>query len=83
MGMGASITKWTIPHPYLVLSERDSKLYINFDFCEKKVHRHFKNILIYKAEQFIMTKNNFKKSLHILEDNASGLQVDDIEQVIL
>ena len=29
----------------------------------------------------MMTKKNPKKSLHILEDNASGVQVGDIEQV--
>ena len=27
------------------------------------------------------SKNNFKKHLHILEDNASGVRVGDIEQV--
>ena len=26
--------------PCLVFSENDSKLYINFEFCEKKNHRH-------------------------------------------
>ena len=28
-------------------------------------------------------KNNSKKSLHILEDGASGVQVGNIEQVIV
>ena len=28
-------------------------------------------------------KNNFNKSVHILEDGASGVQVGDIEQVIV
>ena len=30
-----------------------------------------------------MTKNIPRKSLHILEDGASGVQVGDIEQVIV
>ena len=39
-------------------------------------------MLIYKAKQFVMT-NFFNKSLHILEDAANDVQVDDIEQVII
>ena len=31
----------------------------------------------------MLRKNNFKKSLHILEDGASGMQAGDIEQVII
>jgi hypothetical protein len=40
-------------------------------------------VLIYKAKQFMVTKKNSKKILHILEDGASGVQVGDIKQVIL
>ena len=29
----------------------------------------------------MMRKKNYKKSVHILKDIASGMQVDDIEQV--
>ena len=50
--------KWTAPDPCLVLSESGSILCTNFEFCEEKNHRHLKNILIYKAKQFIMTKTN-------------------------
>ena len=35
--MGASTVKWTCPDPCLVLSESDSKLYTNFEFCEEKI----------------------------------------------
>ena len=76
--MGGSTVKWTSHDPYLVLSESDSKLYTHFEFCEKKNHKHWKNILMYKAKQFM--KNKPQESLHILEDGASGVQVDDIEQ---
>ena len=54
--MGANTVKWTNPDPCLVLSGSDSILCTNFEFREEKNHRHFKNILIYKAEQFMMTK---------------------------
>jgi hypothetical protein len=44
----------------------DSKLYTNFEFCEEKNHPHFKNLLIYKAKQIMMTKIISKKILQIL-----------------
>ena len=48
--------KWIAPEPCLVFNKSDSKLYTNFEICEEKNHRHFKNILvIYKAKR-IMTK---------------------------
>ena len=65
-----------------MFNESDSKLYNNFEFCEEKYHRHFKNILIYKAKK-IRWQKDFKKNLHILEDGANGVQVGDIEQVIV
>jgi hypothetical protein len=39
-------------------------------------------MLINKAKQFLLTPF-FNKSLHILEDNASGVQVGDIKHVIV
>jgi hypothetical protein len=78
--VGASTVKWTTPHPCLVLSESESSLCTNFKFCEEKNHTHF---MMYKAKQFMMTKKNSKKSLHILEDTASGMQVGDTEQVVV
>jgi hypothetical protein len=72
----ASTVKWTAPNPYLVFNEGDSKLYTNFVVREEKNHRHFKNILIYKLSQANYDdQKNLKESLHILEDNASGVQV--------
>ena len=32
--MGASTIKWTTHNPWLVLSESDSKQYINIESCE-------------------------------------------------
>lgn len=34
--VGVSTVKWTTPNLCLVLSESDSNLHINFDFCGKK-----------------------------------------------
>ena len=41
LDMGASTVKWTTLDPYLVLSESDSILCTNFEFCEEINHRHF------------------------------------------
>jgi len=49
---------------------------------KKQNHRHSRNIMIYKAKQFMMTKH-FQGSLHILEDGASGVKIGNIEQVIV
>ena len=73
------MVKWTALDPCTCLSGSDSELYVNFEFCEKKDHSDFKkrndlqNQVIYVDQIFF--KN---KSLHIVEDGASG----DIELVI-
>ena len=64
MGMGASTVQWAALDPCLVFNESDSKLSTNFEFCEEKNHGHFKNILIYKAKQIMMTKKIQKKSIY-------------------
>ena len=58
-------------------------LYVNFEFCEEKDHIYFKDMLIYKAKQFFMTRKNSKKNLQILEDAANDVQIGDIEHVIV
>ena len=78
--LGARTVKWTTHDPYLNSSESDSNLYTNFEFCEEKIPWHSKDILIYKAKQFMMTKTIPKKILHILEEVACVVQVGDIEQ---
>ena len=35
--MGASMVKWTTPHPYLVVIESDPKLFTIFEICEEKI----------------------------------------------
>ena len=37
---------------------------------------------MYKAKKFMLTSFYSKKSPHILEENASSVQVGDIEQVM-
>lgn len=49
----------------------------------KKFYKQIKNTLIHIAKKFMLTKCLFEKSLHILEHDASGMQVGDIEQVII
>ena len=73
--LGASTSKYWTPSHCIVLRESDSKLYTDFEFCEGKNHKYLKNTLIYKANQFILIKK-IEDSLHILENNASGVQVD-------
>ena len=58
---GFSTIKWTTLDPWRSLSESDSKQFTNFEFCEKKNHKHFKNTLIYKAKNFMLTKKISKK----------------------
>ena len=52
---GASMVKWTTHVLCIGLTKSDSKLYINFEFCEAKNHKYFKNTLIYKAKKFMLT----------------------------
>ena len=59
---GASTVKWTTP--CLMFSTSDSKLYTKFEFCEETNHKHFKNVLVYKAKQTMMTKKFQEKSMY-------------------
>ena len=46
---------------------------------EIEIHKHLENIWIYKAKQFMSSKNNFKQRISIVDVGASGEQVVDIE----
>ena len=63
---------------YIFISESGSKLQTNFEFCGKIINIQGKKY-IYKVKRFILTKNIFKKSMHILEDGASDAQVGVID----
>ena len=58
------MVKHTTPLPCIDLSGSDSKLYNDFEFCEGKNHKHLKNTLVYKGEQFILTKRFQEKSTY-------------------
>ena len=58
----ASMEKWKTPSPCLMLSVSNSILRTNFEYCEDKNHGIFKNIMIYKAKQFMSTKSLWSKS---------------------
>ena len=75
---GASTVKWTTLDACSDLSESDPILSTNFE-----IHKNLENIWIYKAKQFMFTKNNFKQHICILEDGASGEKVGDIEKIIV
>jgi hypothetical protein len=64
-------------YPTHVLSESVSKLYTNFEFCEWKNHKHLKTHRSTKPSN-ICWPIYFKKSLHILKDDASSVQVDGL-----
>ena len=79
--MGASMVKGVALDPYQGSSESDSKLYTKFEFCEEKFIDIQK---IIKLQSQAINDDFFKKKiLHIFEDSASGVQVGDIEQVII
>ena len=54
---------------------------LTFNFLKKKNHKHFKNNTDLQSK--LWWQKNSKKSVHILEDGTSGVQVGDIEQVIV
>ena len=81
--MGASMVKWIAPNRCLMLSESVSKLYTNLNLVVKKNHRHFRKHIDLQGQAIYDDKNNSKKSLHILTDDASGVQVGDVEQAIV
>ena len=76
------MVKWTTLDPCLVFSESDSILCINMEFYKEKIISILKTYLSTKVNQFIMTKKS-KRSLHIIEDVASCVQVGDVEHVIV
>ena len=72
--LGASTIKWTTHVLCTSSSESDSKLYTNFELCEKKNHEDLKSTLIYKAKQFMLDVSFPNKSVYIV-DGTSGVQV--------
>ena len=49
------MVKYTPPIPFISLRESDSKLYINFEFCEGKNRKNLRDTLIYETKQFLLT----------------------------
>ena len=72
------MVKYTTSLPCIGLSESDLKLvYINSTFCKGKITNIWENTLIYKSN--LCWTKIFKKSLHVLEDGASSVQVDILD----
>ena len=75
--------KWIAPNPCLMLSELDSILCTNFEFCkEKKLKNISKTYWSTKPSNLEWPKNS-NKTRHILEDCANGVQVGDVDHVTL
>ena len=53
------------------------------NFVKKKIINILRTYHFTKPNNPRRQNNKYKKSLHILEDAASGVQVRDIEQVIV
>ena len=53
---------------------------INYEFCGGKNHKQFKT---HQSTKPSIDKNKFKNNSHTLVDSASGVQVGDVEQVIV
>ena len=72
--MDVSMVKHTTLLPCIGLSESSSKLYINFEFFEGKIINIWKHIDL-QSQTFYVDRRNFKKSLHILKDGTSNVEV--------
>jgi hypothetical protein len=59
------MVKWITPNPCLVLSERDSKLYTNFEFCEEKIIDIWKKIYIDLQSQAIYDDKCVSRKVYI------------------
>ena len=55
---------------------------LKFNFVKEKIIDILKTCWILSQANYVDQKNS-KKSLHVQEDSASGVQVGEIEQVIV
>ena len=67
--------------PTKALSDIDTKIYTHVEFC-KIIIKCSKKVIVYKTKQSMLSKST-KTCMHFLEYNASGVQVGDVEQVIV
>ena len=58
------------------MSESVSKLYTHYEFCERKCHKKYEKHIALQSQAFYVDRIFFRKSLHILKDGASSVQVD-------
>ena len=62
--MGASMVKWIAHDPCLVLSDSDSKLYTNFEFCKER-NRNLKNKHVELKNQAIYVDKKIPRKVYI------------------
>lgn len=65
--MGASTIKWTTLNPWLEFNESDSKLYINFEFCEEKNQRHLKKQIDLQSQENYNDGKKIKRKVYIFQ----------------
>ena len=56
---------------------------LTLKFEKIKIHKRFLKHTDLQSQANYDDKTNSKKNLHILEDGASGVQIGDIDQVIV
>lgn len=69
---------WSLPSFKWKWFKSTHRLWI---FFLENIHRRFKKHIDLQTQAIYVDKNNCKRNLNILEDNASGAQVGDVEQV--
>lgn len=60
---------WTL---HVFKWKHDSKVYTNFEFCKQ-----------FNNKNFMLKKTISRKNMRVFEDDASGVQVGDIKEVIV
>ena len=60
MLVGVSMVKYTTSLPYIGLSERILKLYINFEFCEGENHKHLEKHIDIQSQVIYVAKTKFQ-----------------------
>ena len=67
-----SMVKWITLRPCLGSSDNDTKLCTSFEFYEVRIYTLKKKHIDLQSQENYDDKRNSKKSLHVLEDGASG-----------
>ena len=70
LGVGASIVKWIVPDPCMVLSESASKLHTNFEWCEEKIHGFFFKLIDIQSQANYDKKKKILRKVYIFSETV-------------